>query len=217
MAMNYDIYDAIFDLDKEKLEEILNKDPNQINLRLNPVAPVEEATGYDLQGKYCLPLEVLVAYDEKKHADKTNELFDILVAHGAKPEAVSAYENNTLIHDAASMGNTYIMRQALKAGVDINAIDEHGNTALHYAVSNLHLKASQFIINHGGELSTTIQNKEDKLPIAMVKDFWKQNEKYHEAIEKVTEYLKPITENQLQKVFSEGFEPDLNHHKRVKP
>jgi len=215
--MSYDIYDAIFDLDKEKIEEILEKDPNQLNLRLNPIAITEESTGYNIEGKYCLPIEVVVSCYSKNHADEFNEMFDVLVAHGAKIDAVSSYENNTLIHDAASTGNTYVMRQVLKAGVDINAVDADGNTALHLAVSNLHMKASQFIINHGGEVSTTIQNNEDKLPIAMVKNSWKKDEKYHEAIEKLTDYLKPITENQLQKVFGEQVEPDLNNHRRVRP
>eukprot|EP00531_Pseudo-nitzschia_arenysensis_P009882 CAMPEP_0116132926 /NCGR_PEP_ID=MMETSP0329-20121206/9821_1 /TAXON_ID=697910 /ORGANISM="Pseudo-nitzschia arenysensis, Strain B593" /LENGTH=689 /DNA_ID=CAMNT_0003627499 /DNA_START=1 /DNA_END=2066 /DNA_ORIENTATION=- len=43
-----------------------------------------------------------------------------------------------LIHDAAKMGDTYIVDFLLENGVDVNIVDDEKNTALHYAVCNGH-------------------------------------------------------------------------------
>lgn len=89
----------------------------------------EEKIVYDLEGKYCLPIEILV----KKHfMNDANEMFDILVDHGAKITEVSNYDKGTLLHTMLFLMIGYY-KKVINAGVDVNAIDEDGNTALHLA------------------------------------------------------------------------------------
>lgn len=208
---NEDIFDAVFNVNKEQLIRVLEQDPKQINLRIE-LETLEEKIGYDLEGKYCLPIEILVANSDLS-MDDANEMFDILVEHGAKITEVSNYDKGTLLHTAAFSGHLDIIKKVINAGVDVNAIDEDGNTALHLATCNLKDKAVKVLVENGAELSTVIQNKTGKLPIGSIKPYFLDNEKYKEKIEKVFDILKPITERELNKEYSQGIES----HKRPRP
>lgn len=201
---NEDIFDAVFNINKEQLIRVLEQDPKQINLRIE-LETLEEKIGYDLEGKYCLPIEILVANSDLS-MDDANEMFDILVEYGAKITEVSNYDKGTLLHSAAFSGHPDIMKKVIKAGIDVNAIDEDGNTALHLATCNLKDKAVKVLVENGAELSTVIQNKTGKLPIGSIKPYFLDNEKYKEKIEKVFDILKPITERELNKEYSQGIE-----------
>lgn len=53
----------------------------------------------------------------------------------------------TLCHICASIGNPNLLKMLLENGVDYNAIDEHGRTAIFYALNSLiDLSASMFVI-----------------------------------------------------------------------
>lgn len=201
---NEDIFDAVFNINKEQLIRVLEKDPKQIGLKIE-LETKEEKIGYDLEGKYCLPIEILVANSDLSMND-ANEMFDILVDHGAKITEVSNYDKGTLLHTAAFSGHLDIIKKVIKAGIDVNAIDEDGNTALHLATCNLKDKAVKVLVENGAELSTVIQNKTGKLPIGSIKPYFLDNEKYKEKIEKVFDILKPITERELNKEYSQGIE-----------
>lgn len=213
---NEDIFDAACNLDKELLLKILDEDPKQINLRFSPD---DDRIGYDIEGKYCLPIEIAIAnssfytFSTSKDEEKANEFFDILVEKGAVLTDISTYENNTMLHTAADSGNKYIVRQVINAGVDVNAVDIDGNTALHLAVGNMKIEAIQVLLKHGAEASTIIENKRGILPINSIKDFYLKDEKNKNRIDKINSILKPITEKELSKEFSQ----DVNNIKRPKP
>jgi len=201
---NEDIFDAVFNVNKEQLIRVLEQDPKQINLRIE-LETLEEKIGYDLEGKYCLPIEILVANSDLS-MDVADEMFDILVEHGAKITEVSNYDKGTLLHTAAFSGHSGIIKKVINEGVDVNAIDEDGNTALHLATCNLKDKAVKVLVENGAELSTVIQNKTGKLPIGSIKPYFLDNEKYKDKIEKVFNILRPITERELNKEYSQGIE-----------
>lgn len=201
---NEDIFDAVFNVNKEQLIRVLEQDPKQINLRIE-LETLDEKIGYDLEGKYCLPIEILVANSDLS-MDVADEMFDILVEHGAKITEVSNYDKGTLLHTAAFSGHSGIIKKVINEGVDVNAIDEDGNTALHLATCNLKDKAVKVLVENGAELSTVIQNKTGKLPIGSIKPYFLDNEKYKDKIEKVFNILRPITERELNKEYSQGIE-----------
>lgn len=201
---NEDIFDAVFNVNKEQLIRVLEQDPKQINLRIE-LETLDEKIGYDLEGKYCLPIEILVANSDLS-MDVADEMFDILVEHGAKITEVSNYDKGTLLHTAAFSGHSGIIKKVINEGVDVNAIDEDGNTALHLATCNLKDKAVKVLVENGAGLSTVIQNKNGKLPIGSIKPYFLDNEKYKDKIEKVFNILRPITERELNKEYSQGIE-----------
>jgi len=207
---NDNIFDAVFNVNKEQLLRVLEKDPKQIDLRIELITP-EEKVGYDLEGKYCLPVEILVANSDLKMND-ANEMFDILVEYGAKITETSTYDNGTLLHNAAFSGNTDIMKKIIKAGANVNAIDDDGNTPLHLATCNLKDKAVKVLIENGAELSTTIENKAGKLPINSIKPSLLEDGRYKTKLNEVLAMLKPITEVELNKEYSQN----LNSPKRLK-
>jgi len=64
---------------------------------------------------------------------------------------------------AAKSGDKEILQQALESGIEINAVDEMKNTALHYATQNAHLDIMSFLIGHGADLN--LQNDKLSTPL----------------------------------------------------
>lgn len=60
----------------------------------------------------------------------------------------SAFANDNFIN-AAYTGNLAKIQEMLNSGVDINATDEYGNTALMYAISEVHIKIAKLLIEKG--------------------------------------------------------------------
>lgn len=60
------------------------------------------------------------------------------------------------IHIASVRGDMNEMKILLDNGANINAIGEHGYTALHNAVEQGHIKMVEFLLNQG--IDTTIKN-----------------------------------------------------------
>lgn len=60
------------------------------------------------------------------------------------------------IHIASVRGDIDEMKILLDNGANINAIGEHGYTALHNAVEQGHIKMVEFLLNQG--IDTTIKN-----------------------------------------------------------
>lgn len=207
---NEDIFDAVFNVNKEQLLRVLEKDPKQINLRIELVTP-EEKIGYDLEGRYCLPIEILVANSDLS-VNIANEMLDIFLERGVDLTQKSTYEDNTLLHTAAFAGNPYFIKKIIDAGVEVNAVDMDGNTALHLATCNLKDQAVKLLLENGAEPSTIIENKAGNLPINSVRISFIDDERYKTRLDKVLDMLKPITERELNKEFSQG----INNHRRPK-
>lgn len=87
--------------------------------------------------------------------DKAVEVATALVASGADPAARGA-EGTTTLQWAAMKNNVPLMKFLLGKKVDINATDEHGQTALHHAVASGNAEAAQFLIENGASLNMPV-------------------------------------------------------------
>ena len=56
---------------------------------------------------------------------------------------------------AARVGDVLVMKELIKAGIDIDAFDQNKQTALHYAAINLRLEAIQLLITKGANCNIT--------------------------------------------------------------
>jgi ankyrin repeat protein len=91
------------------------------------------------------------------------EIVEMLIAHGAKVDAVNA-EGATALHDAALAGTTSVIATLLDKGANINARDaETGATALHNAASWGRVDAVRILLKRGADAS--IANKSGASPL----------------------------------------------------
>ncbi|CAE8692188.1 unnamed protein product [Polarella glacialis] len=68
--------------------------------------------------------------------------------------------------DAARTGGANEMHACLMAGADVNEKDEHGWTALHYAVSGSHLQVCKVLIEFGADLEVQLPDLSTPLMLA---------------------------------------------------
>jgi ankyrin repeat protein len=73
------------------------------------------------------------------------------------------------------------MGSLLKKGVDINAINNDGNTALHLAALNGNLEMMNFLLNHGAKFD--IKDKNGKNALELITDENQQKKLFSQAIE----------------------------------
>jgi ankyrin repeat protein len=99
----------------------------------------------------------------RKHGGKTAEELNggEPVAEAAKPEPPTAQTRQILIHNAAGAGNIEAVQYYLNKGVDINAKDYKGWTALHHASWDLHKEAVELLINEGAQINVKIPSGEE--------------------------------------------------------
>jgi len=57
--------------------------------------------------------------------------------------------------DAAKSGDIKLLQQTLNMGFDPNAVDELGNSALHYAAQHAHLETMHWLIQNNASLNAT--------------------------------------------------------------
>mmetsp|Transcript_21620 Transcript_21620/g.71579 ORF Transcript_21620/g.71579 Transcript_21620/m.71579 type:complete len:88 (+) Transcript_21620:482-745(+) len=76
--------------------------------------------------------------------------------------------NQTPLHRAAGTGRSRIVELLLSEGVDVNARDKEGNTALHLAMYEQQEESCVSLIRAGA--STTIKNNEGETPLALAPD-----------------------------------------------
>lgn len=84
-------------------------------------------------------------------------IVSLLLKHGAKVDGSKVpfpYDHFTLLHHAAESGKTAILAMLLTdTDIQMNARDEKGATALHYAVVNGDIYAVQLLIEHGADVN----------------------------------------------------------------
>jgi len=64
-------------------------------------------------------------------------------------------KNNTPLHKAAQFGYISIIQLLIENGADVNASNNEGETALHYAMKNNNAELEEYLRNQGA----FIQNK----------------------------------------------------------
>lgn len=94
---------------------------------------------------------------------KTPKLKECLLTH---PRGVDTYLSEApFFHLAAKENHLDVIEFALNLGVDINIIDELGNTALHYACKNGYQKIVNFLVDRGSNLNAI--NHQNQTPFIL--------------------------------------------------
>jgi hypothetical protein len=92
------------------------------------------------------------------------DLMKVLLAHGADPKIATAH-NDSALAVAAGIGwvegvtfewseknNVEAVKMCLDAGIDVNAQDDQGRTALHGAAHKGRTEVIQMLVDHGADL-----------------------------------------------------------------
>ena len=69
--------------------------------------------------------------------------------------------------NAASFGDTFTLQKLLSRGVNSQYIDKCGNTALHLAIKNRHVKCAQLLLNYKADLNMKNDDGETALDLAI--------------------------------------------------
>jgi ankyrin repeat protein len=73
------------------------------------------------------------------------------------PELGQVNSYGTALHDAAHLGSAKAIRRLLDAGIDISAVDENGNTALHICCARGNEECQELLLQAGAD--PLIRNK----------------------------------------------------------
>ena len=112
---------------------------------------------------------------------------------------LSAADENgyTLLHAAASYNQLQIMELLIQNGVDVNATDNDGDSALHYAGN---AQAAQMLIQSGkcnpaqpnGEGKTALQAKQEELDEMLKDEDVEDDDDDLELLKAVVQYLSTL-------------------------
>lgn len=69
---------------------------------------------------------------------------------------------DNLLHVASFVGDFVTVQRLVRAGLDVNAIGDMGNTALHYAKDKNHLDIFEFLVANGARRD--IRNEFNRTP-----------------------------------------------------
>ena len=82
-------------------------------------------------------------------ARRYRRIVRLLLIYGADPNRMTKMNRRTAMHYAAAAGDVDIMDQLVKAGGDIQRLDIHKMSVLHWAVVGDHVRALQYGIGKG--------------------------------------------------------------------
>ena len=80
---------------------------------------------------------------------------DRSLGRGAKHKSSKTVREEEVFLAAARVGDVLVMKELIKAGIDINAFDQNKQTALHYAAINFRLEAIQLLVAKGANCNIT--------------------------------------------------------------
>ena len=75
--------------------------------------------------------------------------------------------DETLLHGAAKLGNIQLIKSLVERGVNINAQNDNGDTALHIAAKNNQLEVSAILMNPH---TASIQNRNGVTALHLLPD-----------------------------------------------
>ncbi|KAI2808497.1 hypothetical protein RDWZM_005766 [Blomia tropicalis] len=91
---------------------------------------------------------------------------NLLHTHGADPHYKGPSGENALSMASAN-GHTHVVKALLGLGVNVNATDEDGNTALMYAAYKDHKSCVQELLDHGADLTLENSNLDTAFDISV--------------------------------------------------
>jgi hypothetical protein len=98
--------------------------------------------------------------------DATPEMFQLLVRYGAKPNLLDKEKNTILHHFAQNSVDAEIVRTAVLYGMDINAINKEGRTALMSAVEQDESSVAKALIESGADVNARDREGRTALDLA---------------------------------------------------
>jgi len=159
------IHHAAYEGDLKKVKEIIDRDPNQINVQdAQGFTPLHLASGkghieiveFLLNHGADIELEILngetplmLAAQYARHGQY--ETIKTLLEHGAM---VNHKDENsrTALHNAAMYRGKEIMNLLISYGADVNARDKHQSTPLHQAAMLNNIEAAKALVEHGADI-----------------------------------------------------------------
>ena len=95
------------------------------------------------------------------------DVVELLLDHGADIETRTFYNSETLLMITCIYGHASTTKLLLDRGCAINAVDNNGNTALHWAITNS-MECVKELLTYGAD--TSIKNKDGETPLDKAKD-----------------------------------------------
>jgi len=77
------------------------------------------------------------------------------IGRGAKHKSSKTVREEEVFLAAARVGDVVVMKELIKAGIDLDASDQNKQTALHFAAINLRLEAIQLLLAKGANCNIT--------------------------------------------------------------
>ena len=185
------IHRAAYDGDLEKVKEIIERSPDQINIQDSQgFTPLHLASGKghfeivefllnhgaDIELEICTgdtPLVLAARYAK----DGQYETIKVLLEHGAK---VNHKDENgrTALHDAAMYSSREVINLLISYGADVNEREEYQITPLHQAAMLKNIEAAKALIENGADIfaksyydfSNPPESVSEKYVIPVIKD-----------------------------------------------
>jgi ankyrin repeat protein len=98
--------------------------------------------------------------------DATLEMFQLLVRFGAKPALLDKQKNTPLHHLADNNDAADLARQLVAYGVNVNAVNKEGRTALMIAVENDRSDTVKALIESGADVNARDRNGQTAMDLA---------------------------------------------------
>ena len=142
---------AIMRDDYEALSDFLKKDPTLVFEK-------------DNEGRSPLRLALI-----KNHSLIFDKLLATIIESSDKTNLEESFQLISQYLNPKERSVNNAMGSLLKKGVDINAINNDGNTALHLAALNGNLEMMNFLLNHGAKFDIKDKNGKNALELIRMK------------------------------------------------
>jgi len=177
------IHHAAYNGDLEKVKEIIERDPNQINVQdAKDFTPLHLASGkghteiveFLLNHGANTELETCTGHTPMMLAawyavDGKYETIKTLLEHGAKVNHKEDGDGSTALHYAAMYSGKEVINLLISYGADVNAKDEHQITPLHQAAMLNNIEAAKALVEHGADIfAKTYHDYSKPLPEGMI-------------------------------------------------
>jgi ankyrin repeat protein len=185
------IHRAAYDGDFDKVKEIIEGDPSQINVQDEQgFTPLHLASGkghteiveFLLNHGADIELETCTGHTPMMLAawyagDGKYETIKVLLEHGAKANRKNK-DGGTALHRAAMYSGKEVINLLISYGADVNAREEYQITPLHQAAMLKNIDAAKALIENGADIfaktyydfSKPPENVSEKYSIPMIKD-----------------------------------------------